>query len=352
MSENVIPNCPECEAFETPPMVHRRAFIRMLGERTAGVAALGALAGSAATLRADTAKKDTPAKPATPAESLVKELFADMSAEQKQKAVRAWDDGSGKGRIPTRMGMYNSAVGPAIGKVYNKQQTELIDRIVKALCSGDDGFRQISRKGTWDGSHAFDNCGATIFGDPSKGQFAFLFTGHHLTIRCDGNSEPGAAFGGPMYYGHSPNGYSDKNVFNFQTKSVLAVFDALNEDQRKKAIVAGSPGEQAGSLKYKKPPEKNPGVAYTELTSDQQQLVEKAMRTILSPYRKEDAEEVMQIIKAIGGMEKIHLAFYEDSKMADGQRWHFWRLEGPGFVWNFRVLPHVHTFVYISSKLA
>ena len=26
----------------------------------------------------------------------------------------------------------------------------------------------------------------------------------------------------------------------------------------------------------------------------------------------------------------------------------FWRLEGPGFVWNFRVLPHVHTFVNIA----
>jgi hypothetical protein len=38
--------------------------------------------------------------------------------------------------------------------------------------------------------------------------------------------------------------------------------------------------------------------------------------------------------------------------MKDGERWHFWRLEAPGFVWNFRVLPHVHTFVYISSKIA
>ena len=33
------------------------------------------------------------------------------------------------------------------------------------------------------------------------------------------------------------------------------------------------------------------------------------------------------------------------------QRWHFWRLEGPGFVWNYRVLPHVHTFVNISSRI-
>ena len=75
------------------------------------------------------------------------------------------------------------------------------------------------------------------------------------------------------------------------------------------------------------------------------------MRDVLSPYRKEDADEVMQIIKTNGGMEKIHLAFYQDGQMNDSQRWHFWRLEGPGFVWNYRVLPHVHTYVNISSKV-
>jgi hypothetical protein len=75
------------------------------------------------------------------------------------------------------------------------------------------------------------------------------------------------------------------------------------------------------------------------------------MREILSPYRKEDVDEVMAIIKESGGMEKIHLAFYKDGKMTDQQPWHFWRLEGPGFVWNYRVLPHVHTFVNISAKV-
>ena len=69
------------------------------------------------------------------------------------------------------------------------------------------------------------------------------------------------------------------------------------------------------------------------------------MRTVLSPYRKQDADEVMEIIKTNGGLEKIHLAFYQDARMNDKERWHFWRLEGPGFVWNFRVLPHVHTYV-------
>ena len=89
-----------------------------------------------------------------------------------------------------------------------------------------------------------------------------------------------------------------------------------------------------------------------DLSKDQLALVEKVMRDVLSPYRKQDVDEVMQIVKANGGLTQMHLAFYQTGKMNDNQRWHFWRLEGPGFVWNYRCLPHVHTFVHIAGKTA
>ena len=50
-----------------------------------------------------------------------------------------------------------------------------------------------------------------------------------------------------------------------------------------------------------------------------------------------------------GGLERIHLAFYRDNGATDNN-WHFWRLEGPGFVWNYRVLPHVHTYVNVAVR--
>jgi hypothetical protein len=312
------------------------------------------VAGSSRTSAAPTAP-DAPAvkRTARPAEDLIKELYASLSSEQKPEVVRAWDDGvkGGKG-MPTRLGMYNRPIGKAIGDVFTKPQQELLDRILHSICSGEEGYRRISRNGNFDGSHSLAGCGATIFGEPVEGKkFAWVLAGHHMTVRCDGNSEEGAAFGGPMYYGHSPNGYSDRNVFLYQTKSVLSVFDALNEEQRKKAIVVGSPGEQAPSVRFRPAKEAKPGVALQDLSKEQKALVEKVMRDILSPYRQEDADEVMQIVKANGGFEKIHLAFYKDKQMSDNSHWHFWRLEGPGFVWNYRVLPHVHTFVNISSKL-
>jgi len=349
MPENARPYCPECEEHVEPvPPLDRRNFIRVLG---GGAAALLTLGGTAGLPRARAADAVPAERSTKPAEDLVKELHASLSREQKEKLVLPWDHKTG-GRL-TRLGMYNAPLErKAVGDNYTKPQQELIERTLRAIASDEDGYSKITRNGTFANSGSLQGCGAVIFGDPSsKDKYAWVFTGHHLTVRCDGNSEEGAAFGGPLYYGHSPNGYSDKNCFFYQTKSVLSVFDVLSEEQRKKAVLKGTPGEQAESVKFRPATEAKPGVGFDDLSKDQLKLVERVMRDVLSPFRKEDADEVMDILKANGGLEKIHLAFYQDMGMNDKQPWHFWRLEGPGFVWNYRVLPHVHTYVNISSKV-
>jgi hypothetical protein len=337
--------CPECQETDAGVGINRRDFVRT-------ALALGGAGTLAPGLWAD--EKTSPAvdKPVKPAESLVRELYASLSADQKKQVVLPYDHGAQQG-LATRMRMYNAPIaGKKIGAHYTKAQQELIQRTLRAICSDEEGYRRISRNDTFDGSGAFENCGALLFGDPTENKpFAWVFTGHHLTVRCDGNFADGAAFGGPMYYGHSPDGYSDENVFYYQTKSVLSVYDALSEEQRKKAVVRGSPGEQVESVKLRPQGQTKPGIQIGDLSKDQTELVEKVMRDVLSPYRKEDVDEVMRVIKATGGMEKTHLAFYQDRDMDDAARWHFWRLEGPGFVWNYRVLPHVHTYVNIGSKV-
>ena len=47
--------------------------------------------------------------------------------------------------------------------------------------------------------------------------------------------------------------------------------------------------------------------------------------------------KAMDLLRRNGGLERIHIAFYRDPGTNDNHRWHFWRLEGPGFVWNYRV---------------
>jgi len=249
--------------------------------------------------------------------------------------------------------MYNAAIfgNARIGQVFTPAQQNLVTQTLQAISSGEEGYKQLTRDGTYDASGSLQNCGAYIFGNPTQGQYSWVFSGHHLTVRCDGNSEPGAAFGGPMYYGHSPLGYSARNCFYYQTQAVRQVFDSLSATQRQRAILNGSPGELMPSITFRPAGQARPGLPATELTADQRTLVEQVMRTLISPYRQEDADEVMEIVRRNGGLEQLHLAFYRDPGSNDPARWHFWRLEGPGFVWNYRILPHVHCYVNISSQV-
>ena len=331
MAKNVQKPCPECGERVPAEPVDRRRFLKY------SAAAAVSLAVSRIPLaRAQDASNKK-------AEDLIKELYTGLTADQVKGVVRPFES-------PDRLKIYNAALKMKIGDAYTKPQQELVSRILRSISSDETGWQQISRGGTWDASKSFEACGADLFGDVN-GKYTWVFSGHHLTIRCDGNTDGGVVFGGALYYGHTPNGYSDKNLFFYQTKSVLSVFDALTEAQRKSAVLTGDPGEGAASVKFRPASEPKPGIAFGELTQEQKALVEKVMRDILSPYRKEDADEVLQVIKGHGGMEKVHLAYYKDKDANPKQPWSFWRLEGPGFVWNYRVLPHVHTFVSISSQI-
>jgi hypothetical protein len=337
------PSCPECVSGAP---LGRRDFIRVLGTASAAVAVAGLTPLQKA--RAARAAKQREA------EALVFELYKTMDSDQKKKLVLPWDAGT-KGGVPARLMTHNAAVGKdsVIGLGYDRKQVELLLRIFKAISNGEDGYKKLSRNNKFDNSGDFENIGALIYGEPVEGKkFSLVFSGHHLTVRCDGDSEEQTAFGGPLYYGHSPSGYSPTNVFYGQTKVVTELYGALDEKQRKVAVRPGKWMDEHGKMKV---PGKNaplPGLSIADMTRDQKELVEKVMRELVSPYRKEDGEEVLEIIKANGGMEKISLAFYQEGQTSDKEPWSFWRLEGPGFVWSYRALPHIHTFVYINSKLS
>lgn len=335
-------HCPECEGLD------RRDFVRALGGTAVSLAGLEAVARTPVLADAPATGAATPARNAKPAEALIRELFGGLSDDQKRQVVYAWNHAPGNNRLPMRSRMVNAPFARRIGDAYTRPQQELVQRILRSIASGEEGYTKLTRNGTFDGSRNLQGCGAYIFGDPTgRNQYAWVFQGHHITVRCDGNSEPGAAFGGPMYYGHSPDGYSQRNCFFYQTRAVMNVFDALTEAQRREAVVQGSPGEHEGSIQFRRD---HPGIPASELTRDQRGLVETVMRQLLSPYRREDADEVMDIVRRNGGLERIHLAFYRDRGAPANERWHFWRLEGPGLVWNFRVLPHVHTYVNIALQ--
>ncbi len=57
---------------------------------------------------------------------------------------------------------------------------------------------------------------AGFFGTPDDKDFEFIFTGHHVTRRCNAHSDKGLGFGGnPIFYGHYPHPETDmRSNFN------------------------------------------------------------------------------------------------------------------------------------------
>jgi hypothetical protein len=58
---------------------------------------------------------------------------------------------------------------------------------------------------------------------------------------------------------------------------------------------------------------------------------------------------VMEILKASGGVESLHMAYYKQDDLKTDNVWDIWRIEGPSFVWHFRGAPHVHAYINIGG---
>src|SRR5207237_2398400 len=128
---------------------------------------------------------------AASAEDLVRELYTGLNDWQRRHVVYPWNHGGEGGRVPVRMRTYNTCIGKAIGETYTRSQRELIERILRAMSSGEDGYSQITRNGSWDSNDGILSGGAYIFGTPSGNKtFCFLFAGHHHMVSTDGNTAP------------------------------------------------------------------------------------------------------------------------------------------------------------------
>ncbi|MGF1582927.1 MAG: DUF3500 domain-containing protein, partial [Gemmataceae bacterium] len=269
--------CPDCHEM-TNAQLDRRKFVGVVG----GAAVLPCAIPTGAL--SDEPSAAPGRRNSRPAEALIRELYAGMNSWQREHLVYPWNHGAENNRTPTRLRMYNSSLGEPIGDSYTRAQRELVERILKAISSGEEGYARISRNGRWDTRNGILDCGAHIFGDPTNDRrFSFVFSGHHMTIRCDGNSEPNVAFGGPIFYGHSPNGYSRRNVFHYQTVAVKNVYEALTGQQRRGATVTGTPGEWARSVEFRAQGQAVPGIPGSDLNRNQRRLVQTVMMTLLRP---------------------------------------------------------------------
>jgi hypothetical protein len=326
--------CPDCDR-EPGDGVSRRDFVR----KVTGVA----LAGSLLPLTATTRRAVAGPSPSNAAETAVKRFYDSLSAEQKKTICFAFDD-----PLRSRINANWPITKPTISE-YTKEQQAILDEIFRGVVSPD-GYERFQKQ-MEDDAGGFDEYHVAVFGTPGSGQFEWEMTGRHLTIRADGDSVANAAFGGPIVYGHG-EGDSKKglpgNVFYYQTKKANEVFSALDGKQRDKALVSKAPAEAA--VKLQGSSGAFPGIAVGELSRDQKELVESVMKVILAPYREDDVNEAISILKDGGGLDGLHMAFYSSNDIGDDKEWDIWRIEGPTFVSHFRGAPHVHAYINIGKS--
>jgi len=319
--------CLDCQS------VDRRGFFGSVGA--------AALAGGALSL----APRGVHAAPSrtSAAETAVKRLHASLTGEQRKEVVLGWDD-KRRQTLSANWQITKASVGS-----FSADQQKIIDEIVRGVTSAD-GYERLQRQMKDDsGGRGVTAYSVAIFGDPEKDRFEFELAGHHLTLRCDGDTVPGAVFGGPLVYGHGAKGNSTRNLFFYQTKRANELYAALDEKHRKQALLARAPGER--SVELRKEGEALPGISGSDLSKDQLELFQKVVTDILAPYRKEDVDEVQECIKAGGGYEKLHIAFYQTGDLDDDGVWDVWRVEGPTFCSHFRGAPHVHAYLNVARRV-
>lgn len=314
----------------------RRRFIRS----AAGIAAATAAAPMLSRAAAESPKSET----------LVTTLYKSLNDEQRKVICMPFDH-----ELRSKVDNNWHVTKPRLGKDFTADQQQMVKEIFKGLHSEEWADKVVGQVAHDSGAPGFGDSSIAIFGEPGTGKFEFVLTGRHCTRRCDGDSVEGAAFGGPIFYGHAADSFDEKpdhpnNVYWYQAERANSVFKMLDGKQRELALVDG-PGRkerrnQTVALTGKKSGLE--GIPLGELSADQKGEVDKVLEDLLAPFRKEDREESMKLIRA-AGMNHLHMAFFQRSDVGDDKVWDNWQLEGPSMIWYFRGDPHVHVWAHIRK---
>lgn len=331
-----LANCSDCATD-----VSRRHFLR-----TAAVAV--AAAGTAPILPAFA--KSIEAVKKSDSETLVTTLYKSLNEAQRKELCFPFDH---KLRLKVDNNWHITSKG--IANALDADQQAMVKEIFMGLHSAEYAetvYKQVEHDS---GKAGFGSSSIALFGEPGKGKFEFVLTGRHCTRRCDGDSVEGAAFGGPIFYGHAAKSFNEKadhegNAYWYQAKRANEVYQALDGKQRQVALLGKSRGED-GNETVKLTGQKTglAGLRVGEMAKDQQALVRKVMGDVLAPFRKKDTDEAMKLVEG-NGFENLHLSFYKNENIGEDEVWDVWQIEGPSMVWYFRGKPHVHVWVHIRDK--
>jgi Protein of unknown function (DUF3500)/TAT (twin-arginine translocation) pathway signal sequence len=337
MKRQLLPgSCSCCDG------VSRRDFLKTT------VAGVAAAASGALPLLASGAEPKLAVR-GSQSETLVATLYKSLTEEQRRAVAFPFDH-------PLRSKVDNNwlITDKRVGEFYTADQQGLIREVFLGLHSPEYAPRVLQQVEHDAGKRGFGGCAIALFGEPGTGRFEFVLTGRHVTRRCDGDSVAGAAFGGPIFYGHAAESFYETarhpgNIYWYQARRANHVFQMLDGKQRKAALLPQQPEERGtDTVKLPGTSRELPGIPVSDLSRDQQDEVRKVLADLLAPFRKADADEALRLIEA-NGFDHLAMAFYRSNDIGHDGVWDVWQIEGPAMLWYFRGAPHVHTWVNVRA---
>lgn len=298
------------------------------------------------------------AAPKSDRDSLPMQLYKSLSDEQKAKLCLPVDH-------PKRQYISNWwYIHPEhrIPASFNRDQQDLIRKIFDSLHNPE--FRDaVNNQVLIDQYGEPKNApSAGFFGTPEDENFEFIFTGHHVTRRCNARSGKGQGFGGaPIFYGHYPhpvkNGRENfnetkehpGNPYWYQGKAFNRFVAALDGRQRTMGLVSLEPRSEGPDAVVKIASEKR-GLPCSELSADQQNLLVETMQSMMAMFREDDVKATIKSVRKKKVVDRLQISWYGGKyDIGSDQVWDTWQIEGPDMVWYFRGVPHIHSYFHLRA---
>ena len=302
--------------------------------------------------------------PSSTPESLVKLLYESFTPGQREKVCFDWNHGNPETGQPLRRHVsanWDITDDYVNDDSYKPEQRELIRAIYEGIYNPE-WHERIDKQLDDDAGGFGEQNSIAIFGQPGSEKFQFVMTGRHMTVRCDGDTTPHFAFGGPIFYGHAAEAFDEEahhpgNVYWSQAVAANELYQMLDGEQQQAALVrTGLPDESRVDFRPGSDRAKSgyQGIPVGQLSADQQQHLRSVLAKLVEPYRQTDRDEALDCVlgqshDGRSGLEACHLAYYAEEDLGGDGVWDNWRLEGPSFVWHYRGAPHVHVWVNVAD---
>ena len=195
-----------------------------------------------------------------------------------------------------------------------------------------------------------------FFGTPKDKGFEFIYTGHHVTRRCNAHTDKGLGFGrAPIFYGNFAKSFRESkdhegNPFWYQGLIFNEFFNALDGKQQARILVGREPRDEEPGAVIQKRKTDLPGLSCADLSKDQQAKLLETMRRMLVCFRADDVAATIKTIEDRKLVDRLFVSCYGGPyDIGNDKVWDTWQIEGPEMVWYFRGMPHIHAYFHLAA---